>query len=189
MPAPVPFLLTVTVNGAGAGRLNVAVTVAVVDTTQVPVPLHPPPLHPANRDPALGVAVNVTVVPPGNRSLQSPPQLIPAGVDATVPVPAPFLATITVNVEAMEFSALNAFSRRPLDTLPVQKRRGLAGVQNRISNLRDRQVRVDGKQKADDPRDVRRRHRSAGSDLIVGGLSAVDAKSRSRNLHRGGAEV
>ena len=120
VPAPVPFLLTVTVNGGGAGRLKVAVTVAVVDTTQAPVPLQPPPLHPVNTDPALGVAVKVTVLPPGNRSLQSPPQLIPAGADATVPVPVPFLATITVNVGAMEFSALNAFRRRPVDTLPFR---------------------------------------------------------------------
>ena len=118
VPVPVPFLLIVTVKGVGAGRLKVAVTVAVVDTTQLPVPLHPPPFHPANTDPALAVAVNVTVVPPGKRSLQSPPQLIPAGVDATVPVPVPFLATITVNVGAMEFKALNAFSRRPVETMP-----------------------------------------------------------------------
>jgi hypothetical protein len=110
----------VTVKGTGAGRLKVAVTVAVVDTTQLPIPLHPPPLHPVNTDPAPAVAVKVTVVPPGKRSLQSPPQLIPAGVDATVPVPVPFLATITVKVGAMEFSALNAFSRRPLDTTPFR---------------------------------------------------------------------
>ncbi len=75
--APAPVLLTVTVKGAGAGRLKVAVTVAVVDTAQLPVPLQPPPLHPVNTDPALGVAVKITVVPPGNCSLQSPPQLIP----------------------------------------------------------------------------------------------------------------
>ena len=46
--------------------------VVVVDTIQAPVPLHPPPFHPANRIPALGVAVNVTVVPPANGSLQYP---------------------------------------------------------------------------------------------------------------------
>jgi hypothetical protein len=120
VPVPVPFLFTVIVNGGGAGRLKVAVTVAVVDTTQTPVPLQPPPLHPANTDPAFGVAVNVTVLPPANRSLQSPPQLIPAGVDVTVPVPVPALVTITVNVVAMELSALNAFSRRPVDTTPFR---------------------------------------------------------------------
>jgi hypothetical protein len=44
--------------------LNVAVTAvaAVTVTTQVPVPAHPLPDQPANV-PALGVAVNVTVVP------------------------------------------------------------------------------------------------------------------------------
>ena len=95
VPVPAPFLLTVTVKGAGAGRLKVAVTVVVVDTAQLPVPLHPPLLHPVNTDPAPGVAVNVTVVPPGNRWLQSPPQSMPPGVEVTVPVPVPFLLTIT----------------------------------------------------------------------------------------------
>ena len=68
-----------------AGASKVAVMLMVVDTIQAPVPLHPPPFHPANREPALGVAVNVTVVPPANGSLQSPPQLIPAGIDVTDP--------------------------------------------------------------------------------------------------------
>jgi hypothetical protein len=45
---------------------NVAVTVVVAArvTAHVPVPVHPPPLHPENVDPADGTAVNVTVVPP-----------------------------------------------------------------------------------------------------------------------------
>ncbi len=63
VPAPVPFLLTVTVIGGGI-TLNVAVTVAVVDTTQRPAPAQPPPFQPVKTEPASVVAVNVTRVPP-----------------------------------------------------------------------------------------------------------------------------
>ena len=42
-------------------RENVAVTVFAVSivTMHWPVPEHPPPLHPANEEPATGIAVNV----------------------------------------------------------------------------------------------------------------------------------
>jgi hypothetical protein len=45
--------------------LNVAVTLveALSVTLQVLVPLHPPPLQPANLEPELGLAVSVTLVP------------------------------------------------------------------------------------------------------------------------------
>jgi hypothetical protein len=36
---------------------------AVTLTTQVPVPLQPPPLHPVKLDPTPGEAVSVTLVP------------------------------------------------------------------------------------------------------------------------------
>jgi hypothetical protein len=61
-PLPVPVLLMVS-SRAGA---NVAVTfvAAFIVTTQVPVPLHPPPLQPVNTFEAFGAAVSVTTVPP-----------------------------------------------------------------------------------------------------------------------------
>ena len=45
--------------------MNVAVTVvtAVIEIMHVPVPLQPPPAQPANVEPVLGAAVNITVVP------------------------------------------------------------------------------------------------------------------------------
>ncbi|MBI3067057.1 MAG: hypothetical protein HYY82_19215 [Deltaproteobacteria bacterium] len=45
--------------------LKVAVTVVapLIDTVQVPVPVHPPPLHPANVDPDAAVAVSTTDAP------------------------------------------------------------------------------------------------------------------------------
>jgi hypothetical protein len=64
VPAPVPFLLTVTVIGGGI-TLNVAVTVAVVDTIQRPAPAQPPPFQLVKTEPASAAAVNVTRVPPG----------------------------------------------------------------------------------------------------------------------------
>ena len=72
---------------------------------QVPVPLHPPPLQPTKIDPADGVAVSVTELPVGNEALaalQAFPQLMPAGLLVTVPVPVPALFTVR-----MEGTALN----------------------------------------------------------------------------------
>jgi hypothetical protein len=50
-----------------AANVNVAVTLvaALRFTTQLPVPLHPPPLQPANVLPAAGLAVSVTFVNEG----------------------------------------------------------------------------------------------------------------------------
>ena len=46
---------------------NVAVTAwaEFMVTLHVPVPEHPPPLHPANVDPDAGAAVSVTIAPDG----------------------------------------------------------------------------------------------------------------------------
>jgi hypothetical protein len=95
VPVPVPLFATVSVTGV---RLNVAVTVVAVFTvaTQVPVPLQPPPLQPAKVAPAVGAAVRVNWVPGATVSEQSLPQEMPAGVLVTVPVPLPFLATVSV---------------------------------------------------------------------------------------------
>src|SRR6266545_4212182 len=68
----------------------------VLDTEHVPVPLQPPPLHPANTLPDAGVAVSVTVEL--KFALQVAPHEIPAALLATVPVPVPVFDTLTVNV-------------------------------------------------------------------------------------------
>jgi hypothetical protein len=95
-PLPVPPLRIVTVKVPGGGnKLNVAVTVTVLVTWQGTVPVQPP-LQPAKSDPAVDEGVNVTVVPPGYVPVQSPPQVIPVGFDVTVPLPVPFLLTVTV---------------------------------------------------------------------------------------------
>jgi hypothetical protein len=49
-------------------------------------------------NPASGVAVNVTVVPPGNCALQIGSHVMPGGFEVTEPVPVPTLLMVTVNV-------------------------------------------------------------------------------------------
>jgi len=78
-------------------KLAVTVVAALIDTVQVPVPVHPPPLHLANVEPLAAVAVNVTDAPLAKGSEQSAPQLIP--VPITVPFPIPFLFTVSVKVD------------------------------------------------------------------------------------------
>jgi hypothetical protein len=62
VPLPVPLLFTVREKVL---VLKVAVTVvtALIDTVQVLVPVHPPPLHPANVDPDAAAAVSTTEAP------------------------------------------------------------------------------------------------------------------------------
>jgi len=79
--------------------LKVAVTVvaAVTVTEHPPVPLHPPPLQPANVEPSAAVAVNPTTCPLAKLAEHIGWHAIPAGALVTVPVPLP--ASVTVNVK------------------------------------------------------------------------------------------
>src|SRR5438094_943514 len=97
VPLPVPALLTVS---AKLGTLKVAVTVVPAETatTHVPVPEHPPPLQPVKVEPAAGAAVSVTAVPLVKLAEQVTPQVIPAGVLVTVPMPVPALQTVRTKV-------------------------------------------------------------------------------------------
>ena len=92
--------------GAAAGRPGVVgrtITVndAVTDfaastvTVQVPVPEHPPPDHPVNDEPVSGVAVRVRVEPWFAVTVQVVPQLMPAGLELTVPRPLPVRVMVT----------------------------------------------------------------------------------------------
>ena len=74
--------------------LKVAVTfaAAVIDTVQVPVPEQAPD-QPAKVEPDAAVAVRVTLVPEANDAEHVAPQLMPAGLDATDPLPLPAMAT------------------------------------------------------------------------------------------------
>jgi hypothetical protein len=51
--------------------------------------------HPVNADPAAAVAVSVTRVPSPKFAEHVDPQLMPAGLDVTVPLPAPAFVTVS----------------------------------------------------------------------------------------------
>ncbi len=92
--------------------MKVAVTemLEFMVTVQDSVPLQPPPLKPAKVEPAAAVAVSVTEVPAAKLLEQSVPQLIPAGLLVTVPLPVPDLFTVRVKTStsliALRISAM-----------------------------------------------------------------------------------
>jgi hypothetical protein len=71
-------------------RAAVMLTVHVVPETVLQ------PVQPVSTEPEAAAAVRVTVVPVTYDSVQSVPQLMPAGLELTVPVPPP--ARLTVNM-------------------------------------------------------------------------------------------
>jgi len=84
-------------------------------------------LNPESGD---GVASRVTVVPNEYDSEQSEPQLIPAGVEVTVPPPSPDLVTVSakfcrLNVAATDLTALMVTVHVEAETVshPVQPRK------------------------------------------------------------------
>jgi hypothetical protein len=81
-------MLTVRAYPAGF-RLNVAVQSLFAVMVTFPSEQSGSPLQPANVDPAAGVAVRETMVPEEYTSEQSLPQLMPAGLLVTDPLPAP----------------------------------------------------------------------------------------------------
>ena len=96
VPVPLPASVT---DKAKFTVLKVAVTdcEALIVTVQMPVP-EQAPLHPANVEPADGLAVKLTVEPLAKLALHVPGQLMPAGVLETVPVPVPARLTVSGNV-------------------------------------------------------------------------------------------
>jgi hypothetical protein len=92
-PVPVPDLVTVR---AYVCR-NVAVTecTAFIKRWQAPIPVQSPD-HPANFDPASGIAVSVTSESLANVDEQTAPQSIPEGEEVTAPLPEPIPRTLTV---------------------------------------------------------------------------------------------
>ena len=91
---PVPAFETVRLRSTS--KFAVTVVSAVSVTTHVPVPEQPPPDQPVKTEPAVGAADSVTLVPDRYRAVQVAPQVIPAGLLDTVPVPEPVLAAVSV---------------------------------------------------------------------------------------------
>jgi hypothetical protein len=108
VPVPVPSRATVSakVPGATGAAVKVALmlVVALIVTVQFTVAAHPPPDQPANVEPLAGVGINVTAVPALNVAVHVEPQLMPAGLDATVPVPVPPSVTFSAKLNG---AALN----------------------------------------------------------------------------------
>ena len=66
---------------------------ALMLNAQLPVPAQAP-LQPLKVEPEAGVAVMLTLVPWLNVDEHVLPQLMPAGVDVTVPAPVPVFVTV-----------------------------------------------------------------------------------------------
>src|SRR4051794_33724424 len=96
VPLPVPPLETVRVRWAGGtavkdGESGLAGFSVSVQVVAVPVQA---PLQPAKVEPAVGLAVRVTLVPSVYVSEQSAPHEMP--VPVTVPLPVPAFETVSV---------------------------------------------------------------------------------------------
>jgi hypothetical protein len=94
VPVPVPALAITRV--LGAINVKVAVQFRAADIVTLPSVQSASPVQLANREPAAGVAVNVTGCPEANGPLHVAPQLIPAGLLVTDPVPVPALVMVSV---------------------------------------------------------------------------------------------
>src|SRR5262249_42056279 len=97
VPSPVPALLTVSVAAGGGPASKVAITPmsAVSGTRQGAAPLQPPPDQPPKTEPAVTVAVRVTVVPVGNPAAHVGGHSRPPGALLTAPWPAPARVTVS----------------------------------------------------------------------------------------------
>ena len=88
-------------GGSWATTPKMATTLraAVMETVHVPVPVQSPS-QPANAEPDAGVAVSVTEVPSVKVAEQVAPQLMPAGLLVTVPLPC--FPTVSVRMVGVE---------------------------------------------------------------------------------------
>jgi hypothetical protein len=93
VPLPVPTLDMARVFVGVASSEKVAVQFRFADIVTLPSVQSASPVQPANADPATGVAVRVTTCPEANDVLQVAPQLMPAGLLVTAPLPAPAFVT------------------------------------------------------------------------------------------------
>jgi hypothetical protein len=76
--------------------VNVAVQFTADDIVTFPSLQSASPVHPANVEPDDGDAVSATPVPEAKDALHVAPQLIPAGLLVTVPLPLPALLIVSV---------------------------------------------------------------------------------------------
>jgi hypothetical protein len=121
VPVPVPASITDNAKPLVL-ELKVAVTVVAAFnvTTQVPVPVQPPPLHPANVEPSAGLAINVTCAPLAKFAEHfAEHALMPAGLLLTAPDPVPANITVRVSLLPVLKVAVTVTSVVPIGTVHV----------------------------------------------------------------------
>lgn len=94
--APLPVPASDTLSVYSGANVAPTVTLELIGTTQVPVPVQTDPVQPVKTYPAAGVAVRVTDVAESNNAeqVEAPkPQVIPAGLLVIVP----FVVAVSVN--------------------------------------------------------------------------------------------
>jgi hypothetical protein len=96
VPVPEPALVTVNTKLA-TPKVTDGVLSADIVTVQVVPAVESQPVQPAKVEPAVAVAVSTTEEPLAKVPAQVGPQLMPAGLDVTVPVPAPSFVTVSAN--------------------------------------------------------------------------------------------
>jgi hypothetical protein len=124
LPLPVVVALKVTVGGT-CPKVAVTVVSLLKVTVHVPVPEQPPPDQPVNPDPASGLAVRMTVLPPVRVTEQVLPQASAGDeLDVTVPLPLPAFVTLSTAVAgmALKVAVTVVFAQRGKvqDPMPVQ---------------------------------------------------------------------
>jgi hypothetical protein len=96
---PVALPLSVTARVGVLEKAAETLVLAVIVKVQVLTPVHPAPLQPAKKEPTVGRAVNVICVPGAKTAVQVAPQLTPAGLLVTVPLP--LTVTVTERLDAV----------------------------------------------------------------------------------------
>ncbi len=92
VPLPVPMFVTVSeAMLGGAVKLADTVCAAFMTMTQEPVPVQPPD-QPENVEPPVALALRVTELPVAKSAVHVLPQLMPAGVLVTMPLPVLFMS-------------------------------------------------------------------------------------------------
>ena len=141
LPDPLSTTFSATVFAATCVKLAPTVRAALITTAHVPVPLHTPPVHPANWYPAAGDAAKMTLDPWSNGAVQLLPQLMPVGFEPTAPDPVTATVSTWVTGTNVAVTPRAAFmvtaklTALPLQPPPLQpeNRFPLAGVAVRLT--------------------------------------------------------
>jgi hypothetical protein len=92
-------------GGVATMKFAITLWLLLIETVHMPVPEQPAPVQPLNSIPASGVAVSVTLEFAPKPAEQIWPQLMPAGLDVTVPVPAPVFESVSVFAAPVEMGS------------------------------------------------------------------------------------